>query len=120
MSAYNESKIYAYKAGADLTDQEFKAVKLVDGKVVLALATEGVGILMSSTALDGVAEVALPGGGGKARLGGVVSEGDSLTAAADGRLVVATAGQRAIAVALESGLENDRINCEIQVHSVPA
>lgn len=86
--------------------------------VVTAATDKAIGILQNTTtATDEVAEVALPGGGAIAKLGGTVSFGDILGFATDGRLVkVANTSDRVIAMAMQDGVANDLIAVEVMVH----
>ncbi len=64
----------------------------------------------TTTAEDKV-EVAMPGGGSKALLGGTAYFGDLLAPTTDGSLIVTTtAGDRVIAMALEDGVVGDMIS----------
>lgn len=79
---------------------------------------KSIGILQNTTvAANEVAEVALPGGGAVAKLGGTVSFGDELAANSDGKLVKVTAANHiVIAIAMEDGVENDLIAVEVVRH----
>lgn len=83
-----------------------------------AEADKCIGILQNTTTeADEEAEVALPGGGAVAKLGGSCSFGDELASTTDGRLIkVSAANKIVIAVAMEDGVENDLIAVEVVRH----
>lgn len=99
-----------------------KAVKIGADKehvaVVTAATDKAIGILQNTTTeTDEVAEVALPGGGGVAKLGGTVAAGDMLGFNTSGLLIkVAQASDRVIAMAMQDGVENDLIAVEVMAH----
>lgn len=80
--------------------------------IVSAAATSknfGINQTEATVAEDPI-EIALPGGGGLAKLGGTVSFGDFLTADSAGKLVATTtAGNYVVAQALQDGVANDLI-----------
>ncbi len=83
---------------------------------VAAAATDKIiGISQNApTTADDPLEIALPGGGGRAKLGGSVSFGDYLTSDADGKLIATTtANDRVIAKAMSDGVLNDVIGVEV-------
>lgn len=122
MSSHSEPRILGFKAETDLSAKQFHAVKFdsSDKLIEAAAATQGFGILMSVSPLGSAAEVAINGGGAKAKLAGNVTRGASITANSAGAFLTATAGQRATAVAMESGVTGDVIAVEVVIHSVPA
>lgn len=68
----------------------------------------------ATTAAEDAVEVALPGGGGKGLLSGTVVMGDLLTQHTDGTLKkIATAGDRIVAQAMQSGVSGDVIGVEV-------
>jgi len=100
-----------------------KAVKIgADRKhvVVVAAATDkAIGICQTNDidAAELSLEIAIPGGGAKAKLGGTVAAGDMLGMDTSGFLVkVATAGDRVIAMAMEDGISGDVIGVEVMAH----
>lgn len=117
-------KIAAFQATASLSGKKYFACKFgaTDKLIAVAGAREGFGVIQEDTASaagDSV-EVALPGGGSKVKLGGSVTRGDSITPDANGEFVTATAGQRAIGYAMQSGVDADIIDAILDLHSVPA
>ncbi len=96
------------------------AVKIGTDKSHVALCTavtdKSIGIAQTaSTVIEDAIEVAI-GGGCKGLLSGTVSAGMLLTATTDGSLiVVASAGNRVIARAMQSGVAADMIGVEINV-----
>ncbi len=86
--------------------------------VVSAATDKGIGILQNTTtAANEIAEVALPGGGAIAKLGGTVAFGDMLGFNTGGKLIkVAQASDRVIAMAMEDGVADDLIAVEVMVH----
>lgn len=122
MSSYSQPRMTTLEAGADLSSKQYHGVKFgsADDLVVAAAAEQGIGILMNQPTSGKMAEVALNGGGAKAKLAGTVARGDSLTPDADGAFVVAAAGERATCIAMASGVSGDVIAVEVNIHSVPA
>lgn len=113
-----------FKAGADLTGKIGYAVKASanDREVVLG-ATAGelcVGILINDNIAGYAVGVALGGEICKGKLGGTVACGDGLTVNADGKLVVATAGDIVVAKALKAGVANDLVEVEVVDYVEPA
>lgn len=118
MASYTEPRIYAYKAAAAMA--AFVAVKKGADQdhvaICSAASDKSIGIIQNApTAADGVAEVALPGGGAKAKLGaGGAAVGDKLVPDANGALVVSTSNAaRSIATANQDGVEGDVIAVEV-------
>lgn len=117
MASYTQPRIYAFKAAA--AQAAYTAVKAGADREHVAICSaktdKSLGIAMSApTAADEVLEVALPGGGGKAKLGGSVSMGDLLAPTTDGTLIATTtAGDTYIARAMENGVQNDVIAVEV-------
>lgn len=119
MASSLEPKIVALKAAAAIA--KGKAVKIGADDSHVAVASAGtdkiLGILQNApSAAEGVAEVAMPGGGAKALCGGTVAAGDLLTADADGKLIATTtANDKIIAQALQAGVANDLIDVNVVV-----
>lgn len=116
MASSSSPKVLAFLATAAIA--AYKAVKAgADDKhvaVCSAASDESVGIVQNvATAAEDTLEVALPGGGAKALLGGTVAFGNYLAPDANGDLVVATTGQRYIAIAMQAGVDNDVIGVEV-------
>lgn len=118
MASSSEQRMLTFKAGA-ATLQEFRAVKFgsSDKHVVKSSAAtdKHVGISQNAgVSADDPIEVALPGGGGKAKLGGTVTRGDALTSDANGKLITTTtAGDQVVAKAMASGVLDDVIGVEV-------
>ena len=113
MASHPGQNMYTFKATAAFG--EFLAVKVgADNQhvSVASAATDkqiGISQNISAVAEDPV-EVALAGGGAKAKLGGTVAAGDFLTSDAAGKLVVTTTNaDHYVAQALEAGVLNDVI-----------
>jgi hypothetical protein len=117
MASYRQPNILAFKAAAAMA--AYVAVKAGADREHVAICSaktdKSVGISMSvPEAADEVMEVALPGGGAKAKLGGSVSFGDLLAPTTDGTLIATTtAGDTYIARAMEDGVQNDVIAVEV-------
>ncbi len=118
MASYSEPRIYTFKAAA--AQAAFTAVKAGADNQHVAICSAGtnkhIGIAQTApTAADDAMEVALPGGGAKAKLGvGGASFGDLLTSDASGTFVVTTsAADRYIAMAMEDGVVGDVIAVEV-------
>ena len=93
-------------AGEDLTGKAGYALKAENGKVKLA-GVKGeacLGILSNDNIADKAVAVALPGEVCKVKLGGTVK-----MAGTDGRLAVAQTSEHDVAMALQDGVENDKI-----------
>jgi hypothetical protein len=104
------SKGMAVKPGAD-NSHVVKAAAATDKAVGLALC--------DAAAAEDKVEVALPGGGAKALLGGTVSFGDLLASDAAGKLVATTtADNRVVAIAMEDGVASDLISVHVVVSNV--
>lgn len=83
-----------------------------------AEADKCIGICQNTiTAADEEGEVALPGGGAVAKLGGTVAFGDELASTTDGSLIkVSAANKIVIAVAMQAGVSGDLIPVEVVRH----
>lgn len=97
-----------------------KAVTLdATGKIVTvanAVTDKTVGLAQNLVAVGDKTEVALPGGGGKALLGGTVAAGDLLAPTTGGALIASTTeNDRMIAMAMEDGVTGDIINVMVLV-----
>ncbi len=118
MSSYASQRILTFKAAAILS--KGMCVKAgADAKHVdksAAATSKNIGIVQNDCpAIGDLAEVALPGGGGKAVLGsGGCAFGDLLTADSGGALVVTTTpGDRYIAIAMDAGAQGDLVSVEV-------
>lgn len=117
MASYSQPRILAFKAAA--AQAAFTAVKAgADNKhaaICSAKTDKSFGIAQSApTAADAPMEVAQPGGGAKAKLGGTVAIGDLLAPTTDGTLITTvTAGDRYIAMAMDAGDSGDIIGVEV-------
>ncbi len=100
----------SFIAGEDLTGKIGYALKAEEKVVKLQdVAGDAFGIVMNDNKKDMAVGVALTGDVCKAKLGGAVVMGAILTADAQGKLVTIADGQKAVAMALEAGAENDLI-----------
>lgn len=106
-AALNNKQYFGVKFGAD------------DKTMVVSDLRDADGIVMNNPGLEGTEIEVAHDGLSKAKLGGTVTRGDSITTDASGEWVVATAGQAAFAVALESGVDADVITCIYGRHGVP-
>lgn len=87
--------------------------------LVTAATDKAIGITQNTTdAAEQAMEVALPGGGAKARAGGTIAAGDELGFdASTGKMVkVASASDRVIAIAMESAVDGDYFAVEVTAH----
>lgn len=120
IASYSERRLQSYKVAAACA--RGIAVKPGADKTRVAKATaetdKCIGILQNTTTdTDEEAEVALPGGGAIAKLGGTVSWGDELSATTDGSLIkVSAAAKTVIAIAMEDGVIGDLIAVEVVRH----
>ena len=98
---------YAVKAGADNQHVQVSTAK----------TDKSIGIAQNASVnADDKVEIALNGGGAKAKLGNTVSFGDLLAPTTDGTLIATTtAGDRYLCMALEDGIVGDII----AVHMCP-
>lgn len=118
MAASSEPRIVSFTAGEDLSSKEYHFVKFGSSKseVVAAGANErAIGIVQNAAENGEVAEVALPGGGGKLKVSGAVSLGKMLTSTSAGKGEVAdAAGEWVAAIAYESAdADGDVIGVEV-------
>jgi len=118
MGAISNPRILTFSADAAIGYGEVVMLGS-DSKHVVKTSTKGqkaIGVCQTrgvTTAEDAV-EVAMFGGGGEVKIGGTVSRGDYLVGDTDGKAIQAdAAGQHAIAFAMEAGVLNDVIACEI-------
>lgn len=111
MASHSPSNALTFKCGAAIS----KGMCVKPGSDTLhviksAAATSknlGIALNTTTTAEDKV-EIALPGGGAKALLGGSVSFGDLLTADSAGKLVATTTpGDRYVCMAMDDGSAED-------------
>jgi hypothetical protein len=96
-------------AGADLSAQQYRAVKInSSGLAIMANATDlnQIGILQDKPASGQVGTVRTEGIT-KARAGAAVTAGDRVTSDANGSLIVATTGRQVMGIALTSAVNND-------------
>lgn len=110
MTTHTKAQLLAgVKAGADLSSNQYFAVKLdANGDVVLAGAGEGIGILLNAPQSGDSADVAIPGGGALAKAGAAIDEGAYLKSNASGKLVVAdTDGDQYVAIAITAAASDD-------------
>lgn len=118
MSSTITPKFFSYVANTDLRTKQYHAVKFsgADHQIALAAATEGFGVLYNKPNTTEAAEVAVIGGGAKGILGGTVTRGNSLKVDANGKFIAAIVGDRALAVAEQSGVVNDIIGMILDLH----
>lgn len=119
MASYMAPKVLTFKAGGAI--KAGCAVKAgADNQHVVectAATDKSIGIAQNAAAsAEDKVEVALPGGGAKAKLGGTVSFGDLLAPTTDGSLIATTTpGDRYVAVAMEDGVVNDIASSQVSV-----
>ena len=117
------NNILTYKAAAAaFEDKQYHGAKFGadDKTMVISNLRDADGIVMNNPGSEGTEIEVAHDGLAKAKLGGTVVRGQSLTTDAAGKWVTATAGQKAFAVSLASGVVNDVVTCIYGRHSVPA
>ena len=107
----------SFVADSDISAKQFEAVKMsgsasLEVGPITGTTDRPIGILIDNPNAAGQpAGVAIPGEVTKARFGGTVNEGDSLSVDADGELVAVVEGtdttRYIIAQALEAGVDQD-------------
>lgn len=109
MASILQPNMAAFTAGGTIVKGH--AVKMSAVGVVVectANTDKAIGIAQCSASSGGKVEVAMPGGGGKAKLGEAVAIGLSVVSHTDGTLVKAnTAGDKVIGILLEEGASGD-------------
>lgn len=121
MASHSTPRIFGFKATADYSAKQFCALIFgADDEHVTVASSAGarcMGILQNApSAADAPAEVALPGGGAKAVLGGTVTRGNFLKVDANGALVAAaTDKDEYVAKAMASGVAGDVIPVEVML-----
>jgi hypothetical protein len=116
MASSSSPRIFGFKAGGDLSAKQFYGVVFgsADDTVVAAgAAVNAIGIVQNAPASGELAEVALQGGGAKAKLSGTVTRGSFLKTDANGAFEAATAGDKYAAMAMASGVSGDVIPVEV-------
>lgn len=115
MASILQPNIHTFTAGGTIV--EGHAVKLsADGTVVECTANtdKAIGVAQGSASSGGKVEVAMPGGGGKVKLGEAVARGLLLVPHTDGTLVKANAsGDMVVAQLLEEGASGDLASANI-------
>lgn len=113
MASSLKPNIVAFKADAAITKGMAVKFGTDDQHVAKSAATTNyhMGIAQSApTAAEDVVEVAVAGGGAKGLCQTTVTRGHLLTAHTDGKLKpIAAAGDRLVAIAMESGVAGDLI-----------
>lgn len=119
MASVSTPRIESFKATADYSAKQYCAVTFgADDEHATVQSSAGgrcFGILQNApNAANAIAEVALPGGGAKAVLGGTVTRGNFLKSDANGALVAAaTDKDEYVAKAMASGVAGDVIAVEV-------
>lgn len=120
---YLQSKIQAFKAGADLTTHQYKLVKFGadnDTIVLCGNAEKPLGVLMNNPNTGEIAEIAVQGGA-KVKIGTTMSTlGGSVASAANGVGRAAVAGEWAIGTQQDAGVSGDLIPIIIDLHQLNA
>lgn len=123
MASSSQPRILTFKAAAAMS--AFKCVKKGADDQHTAVASAGtdkvIGIAQSApTAAEDLVEVAINGGGAKARLGsGGAVMGDKLVSDSNGNLIVSTsANDRIVAIAMADGVENDIVGVEVALSNL--
>lgn len=114
--AYTESNTsISLRAGADLTEAQFRFVSLdADGRIVLTGAGEtAVGVLQNDPDLDQAGEVSI-NGMVKVVSAGVITAGDPVAAAADGLLAVAGETDEVLGFARTDGVADQVVTILFQ------
>lgn len=115
MASSSAPKIVVFVAGGTIVKGHAVKRGSSDSAVVECTANTDkvIGIAQVGASSGGSVEVAVPGGGGKAKLGEAVSSGNLLVPHTDGTLVMANAsGDHLAAVAMEAGASGDIIDVE--------
>jgi len=124
MATENTHMDIPLKAAADLSDYQYRIVELSASKTVTYSSADddkALGILQDKPAAANRAAKVRIAGVSKLKLGsGGCTFGQFLASDSAGKGVVATANQRRIAQALETGSENDIISVLIQPGNVPS
>lgn len=110
MSSTLAPKILSFIAGGTIVKGHAVKVSNDNGKYVIecTAATEGVGIAQSDALINEVVEVALPGGGAKAKAQTTVARGDLVASHTDGTLKpTTTQNDRVLGVAMEAAVVGD-------------
>lgn len=112
MASYFTPQVLLFKAGGTIALGH--AVKFgTDGQTVVectATTDKSIGIAAGDAASGEKVEVHVPGGGSKAKLNATVTRGQLLTSDTNGMLKkVAAANDRIVAMAMDSGVQNDII-----------
>lgn len=114
-----QPKVLTFKAGGAIAKGIAVKIGASNQHVVACSAKtdKSIGISQNAvTTAEELVEVALPGGGSKAKLGGTVSAGDLIAPTTDGSLIATTtANDRFIAVALEDGVIGDLVAAHIVI-----
>lgn len=122
MASSSEPRVLSFLAGAAVPAYSVVKPGADKSHVLVSAAAssknKGISQNVASVAGDTV-EVALPGGGGKAVLGGSVSDGDYLSANASGALIVASSGDHVSAQAQQDGVSGDVIAVEVLSFILP-
>lgn len=119
MAAINQANIMTFKAGSAIALGV--AVKFGASRDYVVPCTaktdKSIGIAQNATSVaEDKVEVALVGGGAKAKSGGVIALGDLLAPTTDGSLIVTTtANDRIIAVALEDAVAGDLVAVQVAI-----
>lgn len=115
MSSTGERNILSFRAGSGGVHKG-AAVKLSSGSVVLCSAStdRAIGIAQNAADENSLVEVAMPGGGGFAKAGGIIAEGDLLGVDGNGDVVkVAAQHDVIIAQAMEGAVDNDIFSVQV-------
>jgi len=124
MTTENIHMDMSFLAAADLSSYQYHIVKLTDTKTVsysTADADAACGILQDKPTAAGRACKVRIAGVSKLKIGsGGITAGAFIASDATGQGVAATANQRRIAQALETGVENDIVSVLIQPGNVPS
>lgn len=117
MSSSSAPKIQVFFADGAITKGTSLKRGSDDGHVTPCTANTSkvIGIAQNTvTTAEDAVEVALPGGGGKALLGGSCAMGDLLVPHTDGSLkIIQAAGNRLAAKAMVAGVTGDLIGVEV-------
>ena len=111
MSSHLQPKCLTFKSGGSIAKGTAVKIGADNLHVVVCSAKtdRSIGIAQNDvTGAEQLVEVALPGGGSKAKAGGSVSAGDLVAPTTDGSLITTTGpGDRYIAMALEDAASGD-------------
>ena len=117
MAASSQPRIVSFLAGGTIVSGHAVKLSAAAGDTVIECTANGdksIGIAQSAASSGQVVEVAVNGGGAKAKLGEAVTYGNHLVSHTDGTLVMVNAtSDFVVAQAMQSGSSGDIIAVEV-------